>query len=56
MLARYLQWERGREDDLVAEFNEAGARAVAHKEKWVRGHLDAWRAVVEKQREWPNFR
>ena len=55
LLARYLQWEKGREDDLVAEFNEAGARAVAHKEKWVRGHLDAWMAVVEKHREWPNL-
>ena len=55
LLARYLQWEKGREDDLVAEFNEAGARAVAHKEKSVSGHLDAWMAVVEKHREWPNL-
>ena len=55
LLARYLQWERGREDDLVAEFNEARAGAVAHKEKSVSGHLDAWMAVVEKHPEWANL-
>jgi hypothetical protein len=59
LLARYLQWERGREDDLVSEFNEAGARAVAHQEKWVGEHLAAWMAVVgpeaRKHREWPNL-
>ena len=47
LLARHLKWEQEQENALVAEFNDAGEQAAAHKEKWASTDLDAWTTVVE---------